>query len=154
MFFGLALLLLCNCAEPDGWLAGKPALAAEQDEDRLGAPTWVLDGTDLLELGDLRRTDLPSQPGGRYGAEQGGSELSLSITGGADGRWTVERRYKEPGADAQVVTYTAERRGAALISTDGSLTIQGTEEGVLVLELNSGNDSLPPDYWVHYLKAE
>ena len=53
----------------------------------------------------------------------GGSELSLSITGGADGRWTVERRYKEPGADAQVVTYTAERRGAALISTDGSPTI-------------------------------
>ena len=83
---------------------------------------------------------------------QGGSELSLSITGGADGRWTVERRYKEPGADAQVVTYTAERRGAALISTDGSLT--GYRGGGLVLELNSGNDSLPPDYWVHDLKAE
>ena len=94
----------------------------------------MLDGTDLLELGDLRRTHLPSQPGGRYGAEQGGSELSLSITGGANGRWTVERR------------------GAALISTDGSLT--GYRGGVLVLELNSGNDSLPPDYWVHYLKAE
>lgn len=82
----------------------------------------MLDGTDLLELGDLGRTDLPSQPGG-------------PLRGGAGG-------------------LTAERRGAALISTDGSLTIQGTEEGVLVLELNSGNDSLPPDYWVHYLKAE
>ena len=78
----------------------------------------------------------------------------MSITGRADGRWTVERRYKEPGADAQVVTYTAERRGAALISADGSLTIQGTEEGVLVLELYSGTDSLPPDYWLHYLKAD
>lgn len=121
----------------------------------------MLDGTDLLELGDLRRTDLPSQPGAATGRSRGAPSCPFRSPAGrtAAGRssgatWTVERRYKEPGADAQVVTYTAERRGAALISTDGSLTIQGTEEGVLVLELNSGNDSLPPDYWVHYLKAE
>ena len=95
--FFVALVLLGSCIQSRDWWSGSEAGAAEQGRAVLTAPAVVLDGTDLVELDDLRRADLPSRLEGTYHAEQGGAELWLSITAGSGDQVTVTRTYEEPG---------------------------------------------------------
>lgn len=138
----------------DLWPPAGATDAAQPVHTLLETPTAVLDGTDLVELNDLRRAELPPHLEGTYEAEQGGAVASVSITAQPGDRWLVERTYQEPELEAQTKDYVAERDGAAFVGIDGDLAIQGTEEGLLVLELNSGSDSIPPDYWIHYLRHQ
>jgi hypothetical protein len=40
----------------------------------------------------------------------------------------------------------------SLIASDGSVVVRGTPDGVLVLERAS--ETIPPTYWVHYLRRK
>lgn len=146
-----ALLLLASCS---GASDSEPANQAVETQRNLpSGPSWVLEGTDLVQLSDIRLTDFISPLAGTYLSEQGGAELRLSISAGSGDRIMVTRSYEEPGLSAKVRHYQTERKGPALVSSDGSLTVRGTEHGVLAHEAVSGLDTIPPDYWIHYLRA-
>jgi hypothetical protein len=153
-FLVAAFLLLAGTVLSGALWLYSAASDAAQPEILLNAPTEVLDGTDLVELNDLRPAELPSPLEGTYQAEQGGAMATVSITLQTDDRWIVMRTYEEPELEAEVKEYVAERDGAALVGIDGDLAIQGTEEGLLVLELSSGSESIPAAYWVHYIRLQ
>lgn len=153
-FLVVTFVLLGSWAQSALWSPVIAADAAQQTQVLREAPTWVLDGTDLVELNELRSAELPPILQGTYRAEQGGAMVSLSIIAESGDRWIVKRIYEEPELEPEIKEYVAERRGAALTGIDDDLAIQGTAEGLLVFELNSGTDSIPPDYWVHYLRLQ
>lgn len=152
-FVNIALFLICGCAVtiPEG--ATNPSNLSPHQAN-LSEPAWVLDGTDLLPLADISLAPLPAQPAGKYRTEQGGAELYLSISGGIEGSWIINRTFQEPGVTPDIKTYKADRRSSALLSANEHLIIQGTKIGVLVLELKSGVESIPADYWIHYLRID
>lgn len=115
-------------------------------------PDAVLDGTELIPLDTLRREAMSDRIAGRYGIEEGGAELTLTITPREDGAWTAERRFAEPGNKPQIARYRLERCGEALVSAKNDIVVQTTREGILVLELASGVESIPAEYWTHYVR--
>lgn len=112
----------------------------------------VLDGTDLIDISalDIRPLD-SSAIDGRYTAEQGGAELALIVTQNGN-QWAIERTYSEPELVAEVRTYQAKMQEGMLVSSGEDLFAKGTSDGLLVLELQSGLDSIPASYWTHYLR--
>lgn len=115
----------------------------------------VLDGTDLLEVSQLQLEKMdPDRLPGRYRSEQGGSILFLMITPQGMDAWTVERRYTEPEMKNLTRQYTVHRTEHGLASETGELVLRQTREGLIALEKNSGIDSIPASYWIHYIKQE
>ncbi len=115
----------------------------------------VLDATDLLDISGLQleSIDLDQLPG-RYISEQGGSVLYLNITPQTKNSWIVERVYTEPSMQNVSKKYTIHRTGFGLADKKGNLFLRQTREGLIVYESNSELDSIPTDYWIHYIKQE
>jgi hypothetical protein len=111
----------------------------------------VLDGTDLINMDTLDFRSLGTNIEGEYISEQGGSELSLTVIQKGD-QWTIQRTYNEPEADEEVKIYQTRFENSALVSAEGDFFVRGTTDGLLVLELKSGVDGIPADYWIHYLR--
>ncbi|MBX2857711.1 MAG: hypothetical protein KTR17_03530 [Cellvibrionaceae bacterium] len=117
---------------------------------------WVLDGTDLREKKIVKGNTIQSvtQWGGKYRSEQGGSILNLQIIADSSDAWVLSREYSEPGLKVAAKNYQLQPLNDSLVSQDADIVVQKTLDGVLVLELNSGIDSIPSSYWVHYLQVK
>ena len=120
------------------------------------AVTWVLDGTDLQETQQAQRLSAQALAPweGRYRSEQGGSILHLVITASGDNSWALKRNYSEPGMPTVEKSYQLHLLQDGLVSRDANIAVKKTNEGVMVLELDSGIDSIPASYWVHYTHSE
>ena len=146
------LSLSCNPAEPAAEHheeAGAAVSAGARAGGSTAAPDIVLDGTDVFEFSTFSLKPLAAGSAGEYGAEQGGSLLTLKLTR-AGGSWKVERTHQEPGEPQDRAVYTVKLSDGAMASSDGDVIVRGTKQGVLVLERKS--ETIPPDYWVHYLR--
>jgi hypothetical protein len=149
----LAILVACAQARDSGSESHPEANVGWVLAQNTAQPELVLDGTDLVELSTFTTGPLGEDVAGEYTSEQGGSVLTLSIARQDDTHWTVERIYQEPELPEQKMSYLAEMRDGSLTSSNGDLMVKGTNEGVLVLELNSKNEAIPPDYWIHYIRT-
>jgi hypothetical protein len=113
----------------------------------------VLDGTDLVEIQEVSPVPFDTSGiEGQYHSEQGGAELSLSIRRTGDGL-EVERRFQEPGAEKLTKAYEfrmTSSEGAASPQQDAFL--KKTRMGLLLLEKQSGVESIPASYWTHYTR--
>lgn len=116
-----------------------------------GVPAIVLDGTDLYDLQSFALRPVTAQTQGSYYAEQGGSEISLTISRHNAG-WQIIRSYREPGSKVQETRYSTSLKAGFLSSEEGEVFLYRTNEGVIVLERYA--DVIPADYWVHYLRAD
>lgn len=115
----------------------------------------VLDATDIINVSDLQLEAIdPDRLPGRYESEQGGSLLYLIITLKDKGSWIVERVYTEPSMQPVSKKYTIHKTDSGLADKKGHLILQKTREGLIVFEGNSGLDTIPDDYWVHYIKQK
>ena len=124
-------------------------------EETLSAPkvALVLDGTDLIDIDEIKRVALGLKNiEGHYQTEQGGSILYLSISHKQD-HWVIDRVYTEPAMPKASKQYQAKQHKFGLANDNASLVIQRTTEGVLVYEMDSGSESIPNEYWVHYLRV-
>jgi hypothetical protein len=117
------------------------------------AVSMVLDGTDLVEMDKVNPE--PSREdsiGGAYRSEQGGSILTLSAQKDAGGIH-IERQYQEPGAAKTVKLYQLLPVGEeGFASKTQEAFLKKTKAGVIFWEKNSGVDSIPATYWVHYIR--
>jgi hypothetical protein len=120
----------------------------------LREPDEVLDGTDLVPLAEVRQTALPATLEGKYVAEQGGAEIRLSIAGRSGGDLTVTRTYEEPELPAETKEYTAVIEPDGLALKGDALIVRATGPDLIVLETESTADSIPPDYWILYRRAD
>lgn len=118
--------------------------------------TWILDGTDMLPNSDIKRVSGSAevQWAGSYRSEQGGSILTLKITAKSSNHWNLVRNYSEPALKPESKNYELRNLYDGLVSKAGNLAVQKTHEGVLVLELESGLDSIPASYWIHYITTK
>lgn len=113
-------------------------------------PHQVLAGTDLEPLSAFLATAEAPKPG-RYIAEAGGSTFEAHLRTGASA--DVQRTYREPGMAPAKKRYGDLRvQGKALVGA--GVYILGTKEGILVLELNSGTESISADHWVLYWRPK
>jgi len=150
LILGLLLSFLCGfaCAE-------KPNLEKESTISSLKSAIYklqdVLDGTDLVNIETLALRSLGTDIEGEYISEQGGSELSLTVIQKGD-QWTIQRIYNEPEVGEEIKIYQTRLDDSALVSAEGDFFVRGTADGLLVLELKSGVDGIPADYWIHYLR--
>ena len=113
----------------------------------------VLDGTDLVAMDQVapEPSNLDSI-GGTYRSEQGGSILTLTAQNEADGI-RIERQYQEPGIAKIAKPYQLipiAHEGFASKTQDAFL--KKTKAGVIFWEKNSGVDSIPATYWIHYIR--
>ncbi|MEL7450157.1 MAG: hypothetical protein AAFN78_13165 [Pseudomonadota bacterium] len=115
--------------------------------------SMVLDGTTVLDLADfdLESTDFESLPG-QYRSEQGGSVLFLTVRSQSTGEWIVERTYSEPKFADASARYAVRRTRFGLADADSQFLLQITREGLLAFEQDSGVDSIPASYWIHYTR--
>jgi hypothetical protein len=150
LILGLLLGFLCGfaCAEKPN-LEKEPTVSSSKSV--MPKLQDVLDGTDLINMDTLDLRSLGTDIEGEYLSEQGGSELLLTVTRKGE-QWTIKRTYNEPEVGKQVRIYQTKLRDGALISANEDLFVQGTTDGLLVLELKSGVDGIPADYWIHYLR--
>ena len=154
----LTIVLLCvSCESGDGDADPREVAQVTTTESAtdissaaaLPSPDIVLDGTDVFELASFDLRPLDDSAAGQYGVEQGGAELSVTLSAaGTD--WQLERTYQEPGEPLDQVVYDLKLSGGMLMSSDGKAMVRGTDEGILVLERKS--ETIPADYWVHYLR--
>jgi hypothetical protein len=86
---------------------------------------------------------------GEYRAEQGGAELSVSLSR-TDGAWDLRRSFAEPGEVPHRASHRCSVSGDALVSVDRTLFLRPTADGILLLELKSGSDAIPATHWTHY----
>lgn len=158
--FAVGVAFSCGCSR-----SGSPApekTAAEHSTPATApagpAVTWpavsmVLDGTDLVEMDKVApEPSAPDSIGGTYRSEQGGSILTLSAQKEGDGI-RIERQYQEPGTSKIVKPYQlipVAQEGFASKTQDAFL--KKTKAGVIFWEKNSGVDSIPATYWVHYIR--
>ena len=145
------ILLLLIFIQACGFSAGAPLA----DETAIPKTSLVLDATDLLDISDLQmeNIDLDRLPG-QYKSEQGGSILYLSIKQQNKDSWIVERVYTEPSMQRVSKKYTIHRTGFGLADKKGNLVLRQTREGLIVYESNSELDTIPTDYWIHYIKQK
>jgi hypothetical protein len=118
-----------------------------------GLPVEVLDGTRVVPLESLPRMAIPPDPSGRYSAELGGAEVVLRIEPGPGGSWSVVRTYREPMLNPEVREYVVDLTDGVLGSEEEGLLLVGTAEGVLALEVDPGVETLPAEYWIHYVRT-
>lgn len=148
------LSLSCNPGEPaadDHGGAEASVGSGAPESASLDSPEIVLDGTDVFEFTSFTLRPLSASAAGEYGAEQGGSELTLKLSP-AGRSWRIERTHQEPGEPQDRAVYIVELRDGSLLSSDGNVVVRGTKDGVLVLERTSG--TIPAEYWVHYLRRK
>ena len=113
-------------------------------------PQDVLVGTDVEKLTDYLAKRAPIKLPSTYSGEQGGATASVQIRQ-LNGKASMSRTFKEPGAKAQRAEYSAlsiEDGGQRLSAP--TVEVIGVKDGVIVLEKNSGTDGIPPTLWVFY----
>ncbi len=110
----------------------------------------MLVGTDVLPLANYPMQAIDDSWAGAYGVEMGGAEVSFTLRRAGDG-WRFERLHREPGEPENRATGALELRDGSLHSPDGSVSIRGAEDGILVLELRE-DGPLPVDRWVLYFR--
>lgn len=156
----IAFLCAISCARaPNIETASKSAIVAPQSvESGAAGAEWptitsVLDGTDLVEIDKIGPAPFTAESiAGMYRSEQGGSVLVLTIRREDDGI-RVERQYQEPGAAKVVKTYhLAPRASKGAATPSGDCYLQKTKEGVAFWEKSSGTDTIPANYWTHYIR--
>jgi hypothetical protein len=152
LLLALTLIQLCGCGQPAIVASDTDALSTQQAGKHLPSPEWVLDGTDMFSLSEMKLAPLPRHLEGLYGAEQGGAEVKVTIKRLKDGAWEVIREHREPGLPPDKKTYRIVRKGQRAVSANNAVRIQGTTEGIIMLELNSGTESIPADFWMHYVR--
>lgn len=108
-------------------------------------PQDVLAGTDVLPLADFK--PVASTEKRSFISEMGGAVLQLNIEYDSNKQLAVVREYVEPGMPAETKRY------AGLCINQGRIygpDVRGIffQDGLLWLELNSGNGFIPPDLWV------
>ena len=145
------VLLLLICFQTCGSDVGGSLVA----DTGLQKTSRVLNSTDMRDLSDLQldKMDADRLPG-QYSSEQGGSVLFLIVTPQGKDTWIVERIYTEPATQNVSRQYTVHKTEYGLASKKGSLVLRQTKEGLIALEKDSGLDSIPASYWIHYLKQE
>ena len=149
----LCLCVLCSISCARQLSLGNVAYAAEtpaaQSSIAVPAVKSVLDGTDLIDLSALKLLAAEKIRQGKYSSEEGGSQLELTVSRKGK-QWTIKRRYEEPELKARTKVYKAEVNGPVLVSGKKDFYMQVTSDGLLVLELHSGLDSIPASYWILY----
>jgi hypothetical protein len=153
----VALLLCSSCspgdreAEPNAAPPVATSILAEDasEAEDLPSPDIVLDGTEVFELTSFSVRPLDASAAGDYGAEQGGAALSVTLSRSGPA-WQFVRTHQEPGEPQNRAVHDLQLSDGLMMSPDGNVIVRGTEEGVLVLERAS--DTIPADYWVHYLR--
>jgi hypothetical protein len=152
ILLGLLLSLLFGfaCAEKPS-LENEPTISSKNVAPKLQEVQEALDGTDLVDIKTLNLISFGTNIEGQYRSEQGGSELSLTVIQKGD-QWTIQRIYSEPEVGEEVKVYQTRLDDSALVSAEGDFFVRGTTDGLLVLELKSGVDGIPADYWIHYLR--
>jgi hypothetical protein len=147
----LASLWLTACKQsppPENRAAATPAPATKI---AWPAVSSVLDGTDVVDIGSV--SAIPFDIGGivgSYRSEQGGAMLSLTVRR-RDTMLEVERVFQEPGTTAVTKRYefrTTTPEGA--VSSQDKAFLKQTRTGLLLLEEQSGVESIPASYWVQY----
>ena len=108
-------------------------------------PEDVLAGTEVLPLDDFE-TIAPTEKQS-FMSEMGGAVLQLDIERDSKTKIAIVRKYAEPGMPAESKHYTDLCINESRIYGPGVRGIF-VHEGLLWLELNSGNDFISPDLWV------
>jgi len=147
----LSLLCVLCCAEQLG--IGNTVYAAEipaaQSSPSMSGVKSVLDGTDLIDMAALKLLAADKIREGKYISEEGGSQLELTVSRKGK-QWTIKRRYEEPELKPQTRVYQAEASGPLLVSGKKDFYMRVSSDGLLVLELHSGLESIPASYWILY----
>lgn len=109
----------------------------------------ILDGTELTSMTNVpSRSVAPLEPG-RFHAEQGGADLGVTLQRSGP-LWDLVRHYVEPGAPRHTVSHRCSATIEGLVSADHTLFLRPTADGILILELNSGCEPIPPSHWSLY----
>ena len=125
--------------------------APEAPESSEGeGPDTVLVATDVLPLARYPMRAIDASWAGDYGAEMGGAEVELTLRRAGD-EWRFVRVHREPGEPANRATGALDLVHGSLRSADGSISIRGADEGVLVLE-QVEHGPLPADIWILYFR--
>lgn len=112
----------------------------------------VLDFTDILDISDLHLENIElDQLPGRYISEQGGAVVYLNITLQEKGGWIVGRMYTEPGRQNISKQYRVYKTEFGLSDRKGDIFLRKTREGLIVFEKNAELETIPNDYWIHYI---
>jgi hypothetical protein len=119
----------------------EPTDVSSQTEEA-GAPTQVLDGTDVVELASLGAPPDEAPPAGTYSAEHGGSTARAVVRPRGD-EWSLELTDREPGEPPSRRRYSL-RAGSDQYVGDGGIYLRRTREGIAVLEPDA-------ELWVHYV---
>jgi len=125
------------------------------DEIIVPNTSQILDFTDILDISELNieNIELDRLPG-KYISEQGGAVLSLHITPQGKSCWIVERIYSEPSMLNVPKKYMTHKTDLGLVDENASFFLRQTREGLIAFEQNSELDTIPNDYWIHYIKQE
>lgn len=112
-------------------------------------PAEVLSGTEIISFITFKQTGLL---GKHYQTDTGGSQIGLYLQT-SESRYEATRTYTESGEDALTARYEDLCINAAYIYGD---SVRGvlTENGLLWLELESGNEFITPDLWIRLEKIE
>lgn len=111
--------------------------------------TQVLLETDVVAIGTFEKTK--SNLGG-YLAEVGGASFNVELAQSKDA-YILRRTYSEPGLAPEIKEYAIDCISDGLLYGEN---VRGkfVPEGLLLLELNSGNEFIGPDLWVFLSKAK
>lgn len=115
-------------------------------EENKNLPLEVLVGTDVLLVQNFEAGNFAV---GTYRSENGGAEITVVLRG-SEGGIIAERQYLEPDVPLQAKTYTNICYEAEQLRGD---FLQGkfVNGGLLWLELDPKNESIPSNLWI-YLK--
>lgn len=121
------------------------------DENASGYPNEVLDGTDLVGIGEFQTAGRSAQVlAGTYTSETGGA-VSRLIIALQNGGVNVSRSYEEPGLEPEHKRYSGLK-----VQPDGSYLSPDAvlkplqDGGVLFWERQSGLEFVPDSFWIHY----
>lgn len=115
-------------------------------------PQEVIIGTDVFPITNFEAV-VENEKRWAFQAEMGGAVLQLNIEYDSKKQLAVVREYVEPGMPAETKRY------AGLCINQGRIYGPGVrgifvQDGLLWLELNSGNGFIPPDLWIQMQQQE
>ena len=147
----VAVLGLATCADRPEHAEATAEPEAARAQIHWPEVPLVLDGTDLIPIEQTAPAPFSlTEVAGEYATEQGGAALTLTVRL-QDGSLEIERRFMEPGREILVKRYVLQKsnpQGAAS-SLEDIFLIQ-TQNGVLLLEKDSGVESIAATYWICY----
>ena len=111
----------------------------------LTVPNLVLVGTDVIDIASFNK--IQGQLSKSYSAEVGGASLVLSLDVTPE-YLTITRTFNEPSQVVHTKTYNVCKSGAILGSDKAH--IRFVNNGILLLETESGVDGIPNDFWILY----